>query len=148
MPELSVEKYIEAPQEKVFAAASDFANGADLVGAIQKVEMLTDGPVGVGTRFRETRKMFGKEASEEMEVTAFDPPRSYSLGCENHGCRFVTEMTFTPSGSGTDVAMHFEATPLTMLAKMMAAAMGPMLKKLADECGKDLDDLKAAVESR
>jgi carbon monoxide dehydrogenase subunit G len=144
---MKIKKHVEAPPETVFATAADFARAAEFVRGIAKVEMLTDGPVGVGTRFRETRIMFKREATEEMEVTAFDPPRSYALGCENHGCRYHTEITFTPNGSGTDVEMVFDATPLTVLAKVMAVAMSPMMKKLAEECGKDLDDLKQAVES-
>ena len=110
------------------------------------MEMLTDGPVGLGTRFRETRVMFKREATEEMEVTAFDAPHSYSLGCENHGCRYRTEFRFAPNGSGTDLEMTFGAEPLTKTAKVMSFLMKPMMKTMMKHCSKDLEDLKAAVE--
>ncbi len=67
------EQQVAAPPEKVFAMMSDFANAPQRISGISKVEMLTDGAVGVGTKFKETRVMLGKEATETMEVTTFDP---------------------------------------------------------------------------
>jgi uncharacterized protein YndB with AHSA1/START domain len=147
MGSIKVAKHIAAPPDRVFEAATDIPKWAERMGGIERVEMLTDGPVDVGTKFRETRIMFKREATEEMEVTAFDPPRSYAVGCENHGCRYHSEMTFTPNGSGTDVELTFEATPLTAVAKLMSAMMSPLMKKMGEVCGKDLDDLKASIES-
>ena len=147
MSSIKIKKHIEAPPETVFAAAIDLSTWSDRMQGIEKVELLTDGPMALGTKFRETRIMFKREATEEMEVIAFDAPRSYALGAENHGCRYQTQMTFTPNGSGTDLEMTFEATPLTALAKIMAAMMKPMMSKIGEMCGKDLDDLKASIEA-
>jgi hypothetical protein len=61
---------------------TDLDGAAERVDGIQKLEKLTDGPVGLGTRFRETRRMFRKEAAEEMEFTAFEPGRSYGVCCD------------------------------------------------------------------
>lgn len=147
MAGISVRREIEAPVERVFGLASDFENAARTITAIQRIEMLTPGPVRIGTRFKETRRMFGREASEEMEVVAFEPPNRYVLLAKSHGCRYDSELTFTPSGSGTEVEMRFEATPLSFMAKVMSVVMSPMMRKALVECvKKDLDDLKAAAE--
>jgi hypothetical protein len=146
MAGITIKKHIQAPAGRVFAAATDFARAPEIIRSIRKVEMLTDGPLRVGTRFRETRILFSREATEELEVTSFEPPHRFALGCENHGCRFHTETTFTSNGTGTDVEMRFQATPLTLAAKMMSAAMKPMMSSVASECAGDLDDLKAAIE--
>ena len=148
MAEVRIKRHVKAPPEKVFEVAADFPNAAEFINGISKMEMLTEEPVRVGTRFRETRVMFKREATEEMEITAFDPPRSYALGCVSHGCRYHTVMSFTRHDGGTDLEMNFQATPLTLFAKVMSVVMSPMMKKLAETCGKDLDDVKAAVESR
>ena len=148
MAEIKVQKHVQASPEKVFEAATNLARLPERIAGIKRVEVLTTGPVGVGTRFRETRVMFGREATEEMEITGFDPPRAFTIGCESHGCRYRTEFTFAPSGAGTEVAMVFEATPLTFFAKAMAVAMKPMINKVAGLCAQDLEDLKTAVESR
>jgi len=147
MAGVTVKKEIAAPPERVFEAATDFANAAKSIRGIEKVEMLTDGPVGVGTRFRETRIMFKREATEVMEVTDFDPPRGYSLRAESHGCRYLSRFRFEPKDGGTELEMRFEATPLTFVAKVMAFLMKPMVGMVAKECGKDMEDLKTRIES-
>jgi hypothetical protein len=148
MSGITIEQHVAAPPAEVFAKAADFARAPEFIRAIKKMEMLTEGPVGVGTRFRETRIVFKREAAEVMEVAEFDPPRRYVLRCENHGCRYRTEFAFTPNGTGTNVRMTFEAVPLTRLTKVLSFLMKPMIKACAKECAKDLEDIKAAVEAR
>ena len=143
---IAVHHHVEASPQEVFAVAADFPNAARVIQAIEKVEMLTEGPVGVGTRFRETRTMFGKEATEEMEVAVFEPPHRYVLHAESHGSKYVSGLTFEPEDAGTRVTMHFDAEPLTFFAKVMSLLMKPMLKKMAQICEKDLKDLGEHVE--
>lgn len=145
---MEVSRQIAAPPEHVFALASDFAHAADHVQAIERVELLTPPPVGVGTRFRETRKVFGRSATEELAVTEFEPPRRYVVGCDSHGCRYRSEFLFTPRGGGTEVRLTFEAQPLNLIARIMGFLMRPLVKKVVAECAKDLDDIAAAAESR
>lgn len=148
MAETKLKKHIEAPREKVFDVTTDLRKAAERIRGITRLEVLTDGPIGVGTRFRETRIMFKRECTEQMEITSFDRPQGYAVGCESHGCRYLTEFRYTPAGSGTDVEMTFRAEPLTFFAKAMTFLMGPMLrKKLRQEMEKDLDDLKAWLEA-
>lgn len=147
MSTIEVSRQIAAPIEKVFGVASDFAGAPNVIKAIDKVEILTEGPVGRGTRFRETRIMFGRPASEEMEVTLFEPPRRYAVGCTSHGCRYHSEFRFEAKHGGTEVTMSFEAVPLTFFAKIMAFIMKPMIKSMAKMCAQDLDDIKTALES-
>lgn len=142
------ERTIDAPPDRVFEVASDFAGAPRRISAITRVEMLTEGPVRVGTRFRETRTMFGREATEEMTVTEFDAGHRYVLGCENHGTRYRSEVRVAPHGEGqSTIVMTFEARPLTMIARVLGVLTKPMVKKVVQACEKDLDDLKAAVET-
>lgn len=144
--EMTVRETIAAPPEKVFAVASDFGNAANTIEGILRVEVLTSGPVGVGTRFRETRKMFGKEATEEMTVAELEPPRRYVLLAESHGSRYRSELRFEPQGAGTEVVMSFRGEPQTFFAKVMSVLMKPMLKSISKLCAQDLADLKRTVE--
>ena len=146
MAHVVVERTIAAPPERVFAVASDIHRWAQIVPAIERVEVLTPGPMAVGTRFRETRRMMGREATEEMTVTSFDPPRGYTLGAQSHGCRYRTELRFEPAGAGTRMVFDFGAEPLTFAAKAMMLLMKPMMKKAAQMCAKDLDAIAAHAE--
>lgn len=148
MAAIELTKHIDAPPDRVFAAASDFRGAADRISAITKMEVLTEGPIGVGTRFRETRFMFKREATEEMTVKTFDPPNGYALGAESCGCRYHTEFRFRPNGSGTDVNLSFDAQPLSFVAKIMSFLLMPFMKKACVKaCEQDLEDLKASLES-
>lgn len=146
MARVVVERTIAAPPERVFAVASDIRRWAEIVPAIERVEVLTPGPMRAGTRFRETRRMLGREATEKMTVTAFDPPRGYVLGAESHGCRYRTELRFEPAGAGTRMVFDFSAEALTFGARMMMFLMKPMMKKAANLCAKDLEAIGAHAE--
>lgn len=148
MATVRITKHIAAPRERVFEVASDFAAAPRAIASIKAVELLTEGPVGLGTRFRQTRVVLDREATEEMEVTSFDRPRSFEIAAETHGCRIRTMMNFEHNGDGTDVEFRFDATPVSASARLMAAMLEPMLNLLAEACGRDLDDLKNASETR
>lgn len=142
-----VSERINAPAEAVFAAASDFAHAPQRISGIKKMEMLTPGAVGKGTRFRETRVMFGTEATVTMEVVDFEPGRSYTLGATESGCEYRTVVSVRPSGSGSELTFDFSGRPLTFGRKIVGALLGWMMKgACAKAIRQDLLDLKAAVE--
>src|SRR5687767_10711193 len=107
MAPITCRKLVRASPEAVFAAAADLRGSPSRIPAILRSEVLTEGPVRTGTRFRETRRMFGREATVEMEVQAFDPPRSYAIGCDSCGARYRTQMRFRPAQGGTEIEMEF-----------------------------------------
>ena len=147
MGPLVVSETIAAPPERVFALATDLHGAADRLSGIESIEVLTDGGFGVGTRWRETRKMMGKSATEEMWITACDPPRSYTAEAESCGCHYTSTLTFEPSGDETVVTFTFEGRPMTLLARLMAplgTLMAGGLKKMIAE---DLADLGRAATS-
>lgn len=145
---MTLSQEIAGPVEQVFQAFTDFPNAAERVSGITKVEMLTDGPVGVGTRFKETRVFMKREATEELEVTRFEPGREVALSAYSCGCDFLSTFQFTPIEAGTRIDLTFESTPKTFFAKLMSPLgklmMGPM-KKCVQQ---DMDDLKQGIEAR
>ena len=150
MNALSSSCEIDAPVDLVFDRCTNLHRWADTITAIEKIEVLTDGDVGVGTRFRETRKMFGREATEEMEFLEFDRPSGYLLGAESNGCRYRTRFRLEAvgdNGAKTKLTFEFQAEPLNLFAKVMAFLMKPMLKKVVGMVQKDLEDVKRACEA-
>ena len=148
MDPIIASKRLSAPLETVWEVMADFENAADRIQAIVKLEILTDGPVGLGTRFRETRIMFKKEATETMEITQWDPPNSYTTEADGCGCHYTTVINCESDGDGTKVTMSMSIVPLTTFGKIMGALMGWMMKGACTKAfAKDLDDLKTFVES-
>jgi hypothetical protein len=144
---ITVTTHFDAPVHEVFEVCTDLRNAADRVNAIKKLEVLTEGPIGLGTRFRETRVMMGKEATEEMEFTSFEPNRSYTVEAESCGCHYTSVWTFRAgAGGGTDVEMSFTGVPQTFMAKVMMVVMGPMMSGMVRKClTRDFEDLKRAT---
>lgn len=146
MKPLVVETEIAAAPARVFAVFTDLAHAPGRVRAIEALEVLTSGPVGKGTRFKETRQMFGKSATETLEFVEFEPGKGYALAAESCGTRYRSSFTFEPAGAGTRVRMSFEATPVSMAAKMMAPMLGMMTGPVTKAIQADFADLKRACE--
>jgi len=158
MKTIQVSSEFAAPVERVFAVASDFERGAELVSDIRRVEMLSEPPhvpVRVGTKFRETRTFMGKEASETMEVTSVSLPGEspdgsavYVLEAHSHGTDYVSTVTVTPAGGGGSLLTYsFEATPRSVMAKLMSPLGGLMAKSVREAFARDQADIKAAAEA-
>jgi carbon monoxide dehydrogenase subunit G len=131
-----------APPERVWAVASDFANAPDHIKGITKVEIVTPGPVGSGTRFREWR---GRQLAD-MEITTWSPPRGYGLRGYAMGAEFTSEIRCIPDGSGTRLEMEIRVRPQTLGAKLLAPLLSLMSKMMVKACTKDLGDIAAAAE--
>jgi carbon monoxide dehydrogenase subunit G len=148
MAQLEVKAHVDAPPEVVFEVLSDFAHAAENIRGIERLEILTDGPVGVGTRFRETRVMFGKESTEEMEITAFDPPHGYTVGADSCGCRYCAEYRLVADIAGTHVRLLISTQPITLTAKLMSPLSFLMSGSMKMLIAADLEDVKRIAEAK
>jgi len=149
MARIRLSKSLHAPVARVFEAFTDFEHAADRIDAIQSLEVLTPGPVGVGTRFRETRAVFKREATEEMLITGFDAPHGYTVGCESCGAVFQTQYRFLPDGAGgerTRVELDFEAKPVSFFARLMSPLTALLIKSCARAMEQDIEDLRRVIE--
>ena len=83
---VEVSREVAAPAERVWGIIIDLAGSPSVISAIDEVEVLAGpDPLGVGTRWRETRTMMGKSAAEEMWVTAVDPGEVLHRGSRERG---------------------------------------------------------------
>lgn len=143
---IALTKDIEQPVDRVFDIFTDLEGAADRIEGIKSLDVLTSGPVGKGTRFRETRVMFKRDATEEMTITSFEPNQRYSVDCLSCGCHYETVFEFLPKGSSTRVEVTLQMKPVTFMAKLMSP-LGRLFAGTALKCfERDLDDLKTSLE--
>ncbi len=147
MAAVTIEKRIEAAPERVFAVATDLDDLTETISGIVSVEVLTEGPVGHGTRWRETRVLHGRRATEEMGITGFDPPRSFVVEAASHGAEYRTEFRFEPEGAGTRVTLVFSARPVRLLARVLSVLSAAMMGSVRKAIEQDLEDVKRAAEA-
>ncbi len=139
---------IDAPRERVFAMFTDFRSMDKHISAIVRSEVLTDGPIGEGTRFRETRAMFGKEHTEEMVISELVLNERYRIEAQSCGTHYLSTYRFSDDGTGTRVDLRFDATPKTLGARIFSPIMAKfMLKSCLRAFEKDLHEMKRAVEA-
>ncbi len=67
---ITIDRAIEA----VFDFLADGENDAKFSDRILEIAKVTDSPVGVGTVYRSRARDFGRTATHEFEITAFERP--------------------------------------------------------------------------
>jgi hypothetical protein len=144
-------KRVDAPLDTVFDIATDLEHAAEHVRGIKHIELLTPGPVGKGTCWRETRTMMGRDATETLEIIDFDRPRSYTVGCNFCGSYFESTFRFVPHecDGATHVSLSVMMEARSFFARLMAPLgnlmFGKTMQKLLDD---DLEDIKRVAEQR
>lgn len=104
--------YLNRPVEQVFAFLMDTGKLSTWQSNLIKTEPITEGPLRLGSRFREVRRLGRRESQFEGEITAFEPNKhfetktltkpqvtvSYSLEAENGGTRLKHKFVMLTSG--------------------------------------------------
>lgn len=137
---------IQAPIERVFDVFTDLARAGERLTAVQRIEVLTDGPVGKGTRWRETRLMMKSQVTETLEFTAFERPGRCVISCVSREAAFETEFRFLPDGAATRVEMQFNWKPQSLMAKLMSPLAPLIMRMIRKSMVQDLNELKTVAE--
>ena len=148
MQDVEIRRHVAAPVQRVWDVATDLPGSPQVIQGIDAVEVLTPGPFGVGTRWRETRTMMGRSATEEMTVTAVEPQRSYRVEAASRGAHYVSTFAFAPSADGgTDVTTTFGGQPTSTVARVLGAVTAPLGRRAVTKAlEQDLRDIAAAAE--
>lgn len=150
MKPINVSREVQAPASLVWNLITDLEGSVERISAIEKVEILSgDAPFGLGTTWRETRTMFGKKATEVMEVTEVADGESYVVIARPESANYRTMMAVSSTGESTcTVSMEFGANPQGTVSRFMGATMGKMFAGATKKAiAADLDDIAAAAES-
>lgn len=135
---------IDAPLDAVFAAISDVRNFSKTSNDIVRIEMLSDTTTGVGTRFRETRRMGKREGTTELEITEFVENDHVRFVSDAGGTIWDTVFTVTSENGKTKADVVMDARP----HKLMARFVTPLIKGMVGKyMAKDMDAVKAYCEN-
>jgi hypothetical protein len=130
--EATVENSVDIgrPPEVVFDYASDMRHELDWNPDVESMSKITDGPIGVGTKFQAKWK---QSEPVVVECVRFDRPNGLTL--DNGGSiEARVDISLTPQGAGTHFVSRFRARPhgamrlffplfVTMMRKFEAANM-------------------------
>jgi uncharacterized protein YndB with AHSA1/START domain len=147
--QFEVTETIQASPEQVFDALTNLDDAPHWMQGLTGIEPLGAGAGAVGGGWRETRRMMGREATEEFEVTAHDRPRRLGLrvdgskGSSGQG-EFVFMYTLEPRAGRTEVRLAGQILGLTGVAAVMGRLFVGAYRK---SCAKDLVALKGHLEA-
>ena len=142
MAGFEMSEWISRSPKEVFDFITSSDNAPKVVPSVKSMVKLTEGPVRLGTRYRETRLMNGKEQDAELEVVGYEPDQKYAVKNVTEGIETVYRYTFHPKADGTrvDLVCEVKASGLKKLVLPMVASI---LKK---EDGDHLQKVKKALE--
>jgi carbon monoxide dehydrogenase subunit G len=107
MPVLREQIETSLPLEAAFSFVADFANAERWDPGVASSEQTTEGPLGVGTRYRLGVRMRGRVSPMDYEVTAYEPNRRVVLRGSGSGVAATDEIRFEPTPTGT--RLHYVA---------------------------------------
>lgn len=147
---LTLERSIAAPPDAVWRVLTDLEAAPEILSGVARVERLAGVGYTIGTRWRETRTIMGREETEELEVVGIDEGRSTVIAAEARGMTYRTEFTLEPTESGTLLRMRFGGTlqSLSWVQRAMATLTAPLGMAVTRKMMRqDLDDIAAAAEA-
>ena len=107
MPPISESIEIDRKPEDVFAYLDDVKRHGEWQEQIVDVQPQDDGPLRVGSRVTETRRVPGGDRTMTYEVTEHDPPRQSSFRVLDGPVRAVGTISIEPIGDGSRSRLTF-----------------------------------------
>lgn len=139
---------VAAPCDRVWSMVTDIAGAPTNIPAIKSVEFTGPAREGLGTRWRETRVMFGREVTEQLEITEWMPPREYVVTSQNHGCGNRCAVRVRPNGGGAQLEYEFRITAHSLFARILTGVMLPFMRgAIRKALAADLAAIKTRCES-
>jgi uncharacterized protein YndB with AHSA1/START domain len=134
------EMVIGRAPEDVFDYCSDLRSELQWNPRVKYVEKLTDGPVGVGTRYRARWSNSGPTA---VEVTRFDRPRRWETNAKTRGMAVRFQGTVADAAPGARYTAHLELHP-----KGLGRLVAPLaLLAMRRQDQKHMHRIREALES-
>ena len=114
---------IERPVEDVFEFVAEERNEPRYNPQMRDAEQISEGPIGVGTRFWTELETMGRTMPMIVEFTGYERPRR--LGSVTRSSMMETEgaLTFESVPGGTRICWSWEVRPRGVL-KLMAPIVG------------------------
>jgi uncharacterized protein YndB with AHSA1/START domain len=126
MATIEGEIYIDCPPEVVFDVVADERNEPRYNPRMTAVSLLSDPPIGPGSRFAATMKSRARTVTMESEFTDLERPTRLGSVSTVGAMRTVGALTFEPRASGTLMSWFWnvELRGVAKLAAPVASWMG------------------------
>ncbi|MBV8948134.1 MAG: SRPBCC family protein [Solirubrobacterales bacterium] len=136
---------IDRRPEDVFAYLDQFDRHGEWQSNIVRATVETEGPVRIGTRVKEIRKIGGREQDTSFEVTEYEPPRKSSFRGVTGSVRPVGTVTVEPIGDGSKSKVSIE---FDLVGYGMGKLLAPIARRQARKTtAESQEKLKTRLEA-
>ena len=143
MASITVIRNIHAPVDIVFQSVADAERFAQAITGVTKLEFLSKSTTGIGTRFRQSRAMKGKETTMDFEVTEYVKNDRVCIINETHGTIWDSLFTLEPQGLSTRLTMRMVTHSDRLLPRLLMPVICLFVRGAVE---RDFDALKAYCE--
>ncbi|MGZ4484579.1 MAG: SRPBCC family protein [Nocardioidaceae bacterium] len=126
MPEIVGDIVVDRPVEEVFDFVADGRNEPKYNPQMLRSELITTGPVGVGSRFAALHRGLRRPVEMGVELTEYDRPRRLGSSTQMAWAQVDGVLTFEPDGTATRLrwVWHVRPTRRWRLAAPLVKAIG------------------------
>lgn len=143
MADFRSSEIIHKPVHEVFDYMVSMENVPELMPFVVKVEKQTEGEIGKGTKFFETRMVRGKKINADIEIIDFEKDKTYTTRSNANGLITEYKYNFHEIEEGTQVEMEANVKTSGLVAKLTKRFIVNIVKK---EDGSQLQYLKEMME--
>jgi uncharacterized protein YndB with AHSA1/START domain len=111
MARIEGEIVIERPVEEVFDFVADERNEPRYNPRMLSAELVSEAPIGSGSRFRAELKTPGRTMPMIVEFTGFDRPRRLASTTHSSMMETTGALTFAPRADGTLMRWSWDVRP-------------------------------------
>lgn len=149
MAQMVMVREVEATVERVWEVMTDLEASPQVLRGVTAVERLDGGGgFGVGTRWRETRTLMGRAATEELEVSDVVPGRAYTVTADSRGTAYTSTLAVEPIDERRSrLSMTFDARARSTVSRILSATVGRLFEGTTRRALlADLDDIASAAQ--
>lgn len=140
--EMSVE--INRPVEEVFSFFSNLDNRKQWESGLEELSQTSEGPVGVGTTWRETVRAMGRRMELTLELTGYEPNKQWNEKIDAGSMKAEVNITFDSTNGGTRVNGVVDM----QIGGFLKLASPIVTRTLRKQMQADINRLKAVLEAQ
>jgi uncharacterized protein YndB with AHSA1/START domain len=134
--------HLNRPVDQVFAFLADTGKVSTWQSSLIKLEALTEGPLRLGSRFREIRRLGRRDSEIQGQVTAFEPNKRLETKTTTKP-EVMVSYSFEPENGGTRLRYKF-----ILLSSGMMRLLEPLIaRSIKKESESDFETLKRILEN-
>ena len=138
------EVMVSRPRPEVFAYLANPRNLPEWQSSVLETRMEAEGPVAVGSRWTEVRRVLGRKMEAGVEVTEYDPDRRFPVRSIAEPVRFLVEHTLEEAEGGTRIHIVGQGEQSGFMARLGDRLVARQAKQAFES---DFDRLKQRLEA-